>query len=65
MIQAYLTMDDVKSKSLAQVKFAQVDNNVEVPQVDNDQCLEAQVDDILFIFILEYRYAILSRGMQH
>ena len=27
--------------------------------------IKAQVFELYFIFILEYRYAVLSRGMQH
>jgi hypothetical protein len=32
---------------------------------DNNHLMKAQVEEIYFIFNLEYRYAVLSRGMLH
>ena len=39
--------------------------NVEVPSLTKLMYGKIEVIELCFIFNLEYRYAILSRGMQH
>jgi hypothetical protein len=52
-------MDVVKTKAMLKalkwisIKYGQIEN------------IEAQEVNKVFLFILEYRYVVLSRGMQH
>ena len=69
----FIPMQIEDSKSLAQSGYAQKKEDVDALMVLIEEKLswsyyeEAQVivEIVYFIYALEYRYAVLSRGMQH